>query len=307
MEEIIEKTKQLSLGDISGMLKPNQSKANNISQASLVGKLFSRKIYPFRIIQPIIKSRWRFLPDLRIEDVGPNRFIFTFTSVEEKDCIVLQGPWNFKGSYMILKDWDPTQTPDEVDLAAVVFWVQIHGLPLEILDEENARLIRSKLGVILEMDDIDKHHSFLRLKIKFHVSTPLEPGFYFSHDDGESVWIGFKYQRLSSFCFHCGLIDHTIGACYQNSPHPQRYALTDKLRGVSHMRSLRKARLRGLQADTILSDRGNSLQSSLYEKPPEVGWAGKQAVDSSPVGTLPIFEALGAKQCKERFFSKSFQ
>lgn len=49
---------------------------------------------------------------------------------------------------MILKEWDPEKTLDEMDLSSVEYWVQIHGLSLEVFDVENARLIGCKLGDI---------------------------------------------------------------------------------------------------------------------------------------------------------------
>lgn len=231
MEEIIEKTKSLSWNDLSGMLKANRNRANLINQASLVGRLVLKKIHPPHILHPFIRTGWRFLSDIKIEDAGPNRFLFSFSSMEDKEHIFREGPWNFNGSYMILKEWNPKESLEEVDLSVVEFWVQIHGLPLELVDADNARLIGCKLGEVLELDPVEEHASFIRIKIRFHVSTPLEPGFYFPRDNGDDLWIGFKYERLSSFCIHCGLMDHTIGTCYQNPAHPQNYALTDKMRG----------------------------------------------------------------------------
>lgn len=231
MEELIEKTKSLSWNDLSGLLKPNMSRAKTVCQASLVGRLVAKKIYPLHIIQPIICTGWRFLEDFKIEDLGQNRFLFTFASLANKERVLSQGLWNFKGFYMILREWDPKQTIDEVELSMVEFWVQIHGFPLEIVDEVNARLIDSKLGEVLDMDDIDTHKSFIRLKLRFSATSPLEPGFQFYREDGESTWIGFKYERLSAFCVPCRLIDHTIGSCYHNPSHPQNYVLTDKMKG----------------------------------------------------------------------------
>lgn len=229
-EELIEKTKQLSWHDISGLLKPNRHRANTIHQASLVGRLVSKKVYPSHIIQPRIMSGWRLASELKIEDAGPNRLVFTFAMSDEKDLILSQGPWNFKGSYMGLRESNPSQTIDEMSLFDVEFWVQIHSLPLEIVDEANARLIGNMLGTILELDDVDALHSFIRLKIRFPSSKPLELRFSYHCEDGGSVWVGFQYERLSSFCFHCDVLDHTIGACYQNPQHPLNYALTDKMR-----------------------------------------------------------------------------
>lgn len=141
---------------------------------------------------------------LRIEDARAHQFIFSFISVEQKDLILSQGPWNFKGSYMILQEWDPNQTLDEVDLSTVVFSVQIHGLPLEIVDVENARLIGSKLGVILEMDDVEAHHSFIRLKIKFHTSASLEPRFYFPRLMGNLFGLVLNMSGYRLFVFIVG-------------------------------------------------------------------------------------------------------
>ncbi|KAB1205593.1 hypothetical protein CJ030_MR7G017765 [Morella rubra] len=89
----------------------------------------SKKVYPFHIIQPIIRTGWRFLEEIKTKDAGQNHFLFTFMSVADKDCVLLHDSWNFKGSYMILKEWDPKKTIDEVELSMVEFWVQIHGLP----------------------------------------------------------------------------------------------------------------------------------------------------------------------------------
>lgn len=68
---------------------------------------------------------------------------------------------------MIRREWNPKETIDEIDLSMVEFWVQIHGLPLELVDATNARLIGSKLGEVFELNPIEEHVSFLRLKIRF--------------------------------------------------------------------------------------------------------------------------------------------
>lgn len=98
----------------------------------------------------------------------------------------------------------------------------------------------------MEVDDIEQHMSFICLRIRFPTSTPLEPGFYFTREDGAAIWVGFKYERLSSFFVHCGLLDHTIGTYYQNLAHPQSYALMDKMRGFPPILKTKKQMPMGL-------------------------------------------------------------
>lgn len=120
---------------------------------------------------------WRFLKNLQIEDAGPNKFLFTFDSLEEKEKVLRQEPWNFKGSGMILGQWSPGETVEQVELSKVSFWVQIHGLPLGVLERDNAILLGSKLGEVIDFDDLNVNRSYLRVKIWFDATNPLQPGF----------------------------------------------------------------------------------------------------------------------------------
>lgn len=89
MDELIEKTKALSWNELFGLLKPNRSRAHQIWQASLVGRLVSKKIYPSHIIHPLIRTGWRFTSDINIEDAGLNHFLFTFMMTEDKERVRL--------------------------------------------------------------------------------------------------------------------------------------------------------------------------------------------------------------------------
>lgn len=71
MEEIIEKTKALSWNNPSSLVKPNRRRAQNI-----------------HIIHPLIRIGRRFISDMKIEDARPNRFVFTFTLIEDKGRVL---------------------------------------------------------------------------------------------------------------------------------------------------------------------------------------------------------------------------
>lgn len=117
--------------------------------------------------------------DFQIEDVGPNKFLFAFASAEDKERILSQEPWNFKGSLMLLREWSPSSAMADIEMNMVSFWVQIHGLPLSGVVRENALLIGSKIGQVLSLDDDNSNKSYLRLKIQFDADKPLQPRFFF--------------------------------------------------------------------------------------------------------------------------------
>lgn len=53
---------------------------------------------------------------------------------------------------MVLKEWLPGLNLQEIDLIHSAFWIQIHGLPLEMMTERNAEKIGKVLGNLMEID-----------------------------------------------------------------------------------------------------------------------------------------------------------
>lgn len=73
---------------------------------------------------------WHFVKDLMMEEVDDDRFIFTFPSVESKQRVMDQSPWNIKGFPLVLKTLEQGETILQVDFSVFPIWVQVYGLPM---------------------------------------------------------------------------------------------------------------------------------------------------------------------------------
>lgn len=138
--------------------------------------------------------------------------------MEDKENVLRQEPWNFKGSLMILQEWSFLAT----------FWVQIHGLILGGIGRENAILLGSKLGKVESLDDDRMNKSYLWVKIKFDADRPLQPGFVIPRGTLEPLWISFKYECLPSLCSPYGRLDHTASVSDQKDPQLYSSTLEEK-------------------------------------------------------------------------------
>lgn len=132
---------------------------------------------------------------------------------------------------MILKEWWRGETINEVVISHAQFWVQIHGLPMEHLDENNAYLLGIKLGSVTKVEMVDFNKPYLRVQVLFDIKFPLQPGFYLPREEQNLVWISFKYERLLSFYLIYGRITHTMGTCIDDE-HPFQSALGEEMRGM---------------------------------------------------------------------------
>lgn len=96
-------------------------------------------------------------------------------------------------------------------------WVQIHGFPLGSITRRFASAAGAKIGEVVEVDFQMTHHiwvgQFVRVKVLFDTTTLLVPGFVFRRPNREDVWIQFKYERVSDFCFNSGRLGHVTQVC----------------------------------------------------------------------------------------------
>jgi len=118
---------------------------------------------------------------------------------------------------LFLKYWDNASTYSDTDFSTGAFWVQVHGLPLDMTSEKNARSIGSCFGDLLKIDYADSgllcRKSFIRLRVQINLMDPLAPGFTHRRPPKEPTWIQYKYERLFDFCCTCGRLGHLSFSC----------------------------------------------------------------------------------------------
>jgi len=146
------------------------------------------------------------------------------------------GPYNIKGSLLVVKPWPPKLAFEEVDLSSCAFCVQVHGLPLQNIMVVNAIKIGKLIGLkVLTVEDGDKsgiiNHHHLRFRLLIDVSLPLAPGFHLPCSGRSPLWIKLIYERLANYCALCGCIGHCKTFCPAPPPlgTPDRYSTS--LRG----------------------------------------------------------------------------
>jgi hypothetical protein len=106
-------------------------------------------------IKKNILLAWSFLKFLSSEDTEDNQMVFTFEDMKDLSRVLDLSPWNINGTPLFLKYWDNVSTYSDIDFSTAAFWVQVHGLPLDMMSKKNARSIGSCLGDLLEIDNVD--------------------------------------------------------------------------------------------------------------------------------------------------------
>jgi hypothetical protein len=85
--------------------------------------------------------------------MAPNKYLFMAPQKSHFNSIIKHGPWNVRGSLLLLQPWSPELAIDEVKLQFCAFWVQVHDLPRQFMTTKNAIKIGKGIGKILELDN----------------------------------------------------------------------------------------------------------------------------------------------------------
>jgi hypothetical protein len=199
----------------------------------IVGKLFSSRPPSAYWLSVSLSNSWTFAHPFEIADLPDSKYLIWVSSQAHVDKIMEHGPWNIKGSLLVLKPWTPDLTFDEVIPILCPFWIQAHGLPLQNMTARNAISIAKSLGTLSPVVPgqppvlVSTHH--LRFRVAINATRPLVPGFSLPRPGKSAIWLRYLYERLADYCTFCGLLGHRKSFCPAPPPQGPRLLLVKLL------------------------------------------------------------------------------
>ena len=184
---------------------------------SLFGKLLTDRQQNHRALKSTLKVAWKMGSELRIIEVGNNIFQFKFGSRFQMEWVENCGPWNFENNLLLLCRWKKGLTSENINFTHSPFWVQLWGLPFELMSEMVGRDIGNSMGRFIEIDKRafqSEQAKYLRIKVDLPIDKPLCRGGNVVGIEGDKYWVQYKYERLPIFCFICGMMGHDDKHCH---------------------------------------------------------------------------------------------
>ncbi|KAL2540680.1 Uncharacterized protein Adt_01658 [Abeliophyllum distichum] len=203
---------------ISINLKADEEITKKIESNCLIGKIMLHKPLDKNLVESIAKKEWRCKNDFSVACITRNVFMFSFKSIEDLKNVLGNSPWTIRGGLLIISVWCSGKVPREFSFSYSVFWVQVHGLPINYLTRENMTKIGEYLGIFVcadrsVFDGKICWRKFLRLRVILDVRNPILTGFWLRRPGLKDIWIDFKYENLGQFCYVCGRIGYHYLSC----------------------------------------------------------------------------------------------
>lgn len=139
-----------------------------------------------------------------------------FESMQDKQRVTREGPWNFDKGLILVKDFEGTKQVKNICMAKASFWIKVHDLPWMARNEFIGHELGNTLG---KLEKIDVEYGevvwgeFMNLKVCIDITKPLLWQKKLNMGGSESAWLRFTYKRLPNLCFWCGVLDHSQKEC----------------------------------------------------------------------------------------------
>lgn len=138
-----------------------------------------------------ISTIWHTREIVRVEKMD-DLFIFIFEDTDDCPDILINNPCAIEGAFLVLQEWVPNLTPPNVHFTKTRIWLQIHGLPFELLRKEVAEELGAYAGQVLHVDWADRlvpHNDFICIYVTLFPAEPLVTGVFLNLDDDSVVWV----------------------------------------------------------------------------------------------------------------------
>lgn len=164
----------------------------------------------------IIQHAWNLQGTVTVEGLFHQCYVFKFENAADMKVLKDNSPMAVKNKLLVLDSWTPNMDYEHYTVESFPIWVQIWGLPLEYLSEDTAMILGTFIGPVHAIDFQDqgiRKLRYLHVRVQVSSSQPLMMGFYLNLDNGTSIWIQFRYERIFRICRRCGCIGHIQRDC----------------------------------------------------------------------------------------------
>ncbi|XP_023920908.1 uncharacterized protein LOC112032372 [Quercus suber] len=192
-------------GEVIKVRSTHRDKILEACSLSLLGHFLTTRPYNQSAAKSLLRSVWK------IVNVGDGLFQFKFTLESQLKWVIQNGPWSFENHPPVLRRWkrgmrrwERGMTAGMVMFNSIPLWVQVWGLPFDLISEEATRDIGEGLGIVVEIDNkafSSEQARFVWVRVKKPLDKPLRRSGVVANPEGNIVRIGFKYERLVGFCY----------------------------------------------------------------------------------------------------------
>ncbi|KAL8132599.1 hypothetical protein AgCh_008178 [Apium graveolens] len=125
------------------------------------------------------------------------------------------GYWRLQNT-LVYKQVKGVEDPHLVNLNEVDIWMQVHDIPKGFILENILKSVAAYIGKYMKSDPINfdgSWKSFVWIRVTLEITKSLLRRMKIRRKGGNWTWLNFKYEKLGTFYFVCGILGHNETEC----------------------------------------------------------------------------------------------
>ncbi|KAL4307650.1 hypothetical protein AHAS_Ahas16G0299500 [Arachis hypogaea] len=166
------------------------------------------KNYNYTALSYKLRMVWHIKGGFDMLDVGFGYFMVKFDAGEDRENVMLSGPWLIEEHYVAVKLWDIDFRPCEESFGSTLVWVRISVLPIWCYQEQAMMRIASAIGVPIKVDlatKLAERGRYTRVCVQINLGLPVV-----KHIIVEGVTHVVEYKSLNLICNSCVRYGHDM-------------------------------------------------------------------------------------------------
>jgi hypothetical protein len=208
----------LSLSDDEGLsfdIEEEESSEHD-PRLCLVGRFLVNRHVRLKEMKIRMSEVWRPVKGVAVKEAQQGLFLFQFFHKLDMEEVLKGGPWTYDSHSLVLEKLQIGVPLKDILLNYMNLWVRVYNLPTGMMKEKVGIGLGNYIGEFLEYDGNNNSsfwREYMRLKVRFDIRQPLKIGKKIKANGGEWCVVNFKYERLGTFCFVCGVLGHSENKC----------------------------------------------------------------------------------------------
>ncbi|XP_026416182.1 uncharacterized protein At4g02000-like [Papaver somniferum] len=185
------------------------------SKYCIVAKVINGRQYGLGILHNILQRAWRPSGDITVSDFGLGIYMIKFALRCDYFAVIEGSPWSINNDLLLFELCEPGKLPSEYTFQHAVFTIQIHGLPINHINEKTVSHIAARLGTPLpsKQGESVKWGKYARVRVKLDITKSIRQKIKVTLPSKKVVEIDLRYEKLPRLCFYCGLFGHLVKQC----------------------------------------------------------------------------------------------
>ncbi|KAL0014225.1 hypothetical protein SO802_001294 [Lithocarpus litseifolius] len=181
----------------------------------LAAKFLTKRTLKAEAVARTFSPLWKSQNDFHIKDAGNNILLFVFESDVDTKRVLVNEPQSFDKRLVLLQRYEDNTPIRDIIFSSTVLSVQLHDLPVKMMDAPTTIAIGETRGTVIESHDVSSMfgEDFMCIRICIDTTQPLCRGRKVNLCQGKIGWISFKYEKLPNFCYWCGSLFHDDKDC----------------------------------------------------------------------------------------------